>query len=132
MTHSNNTMEREIERLKQERIKLQHTLNQHQCAIQTRGGSSSQRPGSSLQGNSRPGLSQNMRPASSAMRPPSSSGFMLQNQQNRENTRKDERSGENVRRIFCTYKILLISLRLSLDYVTLIDNLVIYHLPTVW
>ena len=73
MTQHNSHMEREIEKLKQERIRLEQTLKQHQCSL---GGSSSRSGGSSSQ----------------------HGGFQLQNNKGRDG--RD--GGENVRRYFCT------------------------------
>ena len=77
MTQHNSHMEREIEKLKQERIKLEQTLKQHQCSM---GGSRS--GGSSSQG----GLG----------------GFGLQNNKGNGDRNRD---GDNVRRFFCTYQL---------------------------
>jgi len=72
VTQHNSHMEREIEKLKQERIKLEQTLKQHQCSM---GGSRS--GGSSSQG----GLG----------------GFGLQNNKGNGDRNRD---GDNVRRFF--------------------------------
>ena len=128
VSHSNTTMEREIERLKQERIKLQQTLNQHQCAIQqqqqNRGGHSllNTRTCTSSSMPPRGGTSTSMLSRHDPMRPTStnSSGFLLQG-----GTRKEERSGENVRRLYCTYTISLGNF--DINYVILVFSCTFKH-----